>query len=46
MTGALPPPDLEDRFHAPSGWQWGRFTNAAGRSLRYGWAAPGRCGCG
>lgn len=40
MTGALPPPDLEDRFHAPSGWQWGRFTNAAGRSLRYGWAAP------
>lgn len=34
------PPDLENRFHPPPGWQWGRFTNADGVSLRYGWAAP------
>ena len=32
--------ELEERFLAPAGWEWGAFVNADGARIRYGHAAP------
>ncbi len=33
-------PDLEPRFLEPTGWRWGSFTNANGKTLRFGSISP------
>ncbi|MBP7721370.1 MAG: alpha/beta hydrolase [Alphaproteobacteria bacterium] len=36
----LVPPQLEERFLEPPGWQWGTFKNKQGCSLRFGFVSP------
>ncbi len=39
MTNSSTPPDIEERFLEPEGWQWGHFENND-RHLRFGFLLP------
>lgn len=40
MSTPSAPPELEERFLPPEGWQWRRFENKRGKQLRYGFVMP------